>query len=109
MLYLLNSFSPLIEWKNQKGVRADIVSLESIISSYPGRDDMEKVREFIKDYHANHGLIYCVLAGDDDNFGSRKIRANNNDSSKTRDFPSDLYFSDIFPYNKDWDANTTVL
>ncbi|MGC9367863.1 MAG: C25 family cysteine peptidase, partial [bacterium] len=100
---LMNSFDQLLSWKNQKGVKAEIISRDWITSNYSGYDDMEKIREFVKDYHQNHGLIYLIMAGDYDNLGARdvKIRAGNE-----IDFaPGDLYFSDVVPYSSDWDAN----
>jgi len=103
--YLCNSFIPLINWKNLKGIRSEIISKEWILSNYSGYDDMEKIREFVKDYHQNKGLIYLVLAGDYDNLGARLIHSEVAFFNIADDLPSDLYFSDIVPYSKNWDAN----
>jgi len=100
---LLSSFEPLIEWKNQKGIGAEIFSKDWIISNYSGYDNMEKIRSFIQDYHQNHGLVYLVLAGDYDNLGARLVPIRNYNSYDTT--PSDLYFSAIAPYSDDWDGN----
>ncbi|MBN1149831.1 hypothetical protein JXA84_01265, partial [candidate division WOR-3 bacterium] len=102
---LVQSFEPLIRWKNQKGIPSKIFSLEWISSHYQGNDDMEKIRNFVKDYHQNHGLIYLVLAGDNDNLGARFIHSEVAFFQISTDMPSDLYFSDVVPYDKNWDAN----
>ncbi|MBN1151505.1 T9SS type A sorting domain-containing protein [candidate division WOR-3 bacterium] len=96
-------FEELIEWKSRKGYSSVVVPVESIYVNYSGYDDMEKIRNFVKDMHQNHGLIYLVLAGDHDNLGSRVIPIRN--GSTTDNTPSDLYFSDVVPYSSNWDGN----
>ena len=103
--YLTPFFNPLIRWKSQKGIPAGLFSREWICSNYSGYDDMEKIRNFIKDYHQNHGLIYLVLAGDYDNLGARLIHSEVAFFNIATDMPSDLYFSAIVPYTDNWDAN----
>lgn len=98
---LVSSFEPLIEWKNQRGIRANIFSKEWILLNYSGYyDDMECIREFVKNLHANHGLIYLALAGDYDNFGGRMVWLSTDKYSGFA--PSDQYFSDL---DGSWDAN----
>ncbi len=101
---LVNSFSPLVDWKIQKGVSAVVISKDWVTSNYSGYyDDMESIREFVKDYHQNHGLIYFVLAGDHNNLGARIVPLSA--GSYTDNTPCDLYFSDVVPYTSNWDAN----
>ncbi|MBN1619458.1 hypothetical protein JW890_01935, partial [candidate division WOR-3 bacterium] len=102
--YLFPYFQNLLNWKTEKGVRAGIFTKEWITQNYTGLDDLEKMREFVKDYHRNHGLIYLVLAGDYENLGARMVPV----SVGTGFFdnaPSDMYFSDVTPYSSNWDAN----
>ncbi|MGC9366725.1 MAG: C25 family cysteine peptidase [bacterium] len=101
---LISSLDPLIRWKIIKGVGAQVVSLTWVTSNFSGYDNMEKIREFAKTYHQQHGLIYLVLAGDFDNLGARMIPVDCG-SSYSDNTPSDLYFSDVVPYTSDWDAN----
>ncbi|MCD6277534.1 hypothetical protein J7J69_04765, partial [candidate division WOR-3 bacterium] len=44
-------FEPLKEWKNQKGIKTEIFTTDSIYSNYSGRDNQEKIRNFIKYIH----------------------------------------------------------
>jgi len=107
---LVSSFQPLIEWKIQKGIRVRVVSKEWVLSNYNGYDDLEKIREMVKDYHQNHGLIYFVMAGDFDNLGARLVPIKSVEGKIYYDTtPSDLYFSDIVPYSSDWDANNNYV
>lgn len=102
---LMSSFDELIKWKTQRGIKAVVISQDWIYSNYNGYDNMEKIRNFVRDYHQNHGLIYFVMAGDYDNLGARKIHAAVAEFNIEDDLPSDLYFSDIIPYASDWDGN----
>jgi hypothetical protein len=63
------NFTALVDWKRSKGVDATIVTVEEIYATYPGADDQEKIRGFIKDAYINNGITYVLLGGDAD--GSR--------------------------------------
>lgn len=52
---------PLMEWKNQKGVKTIILSN---FSEYTGSDNAEKIRNMIKEYHENENIQWVLLAGD---------------------------------------------
>ena len=100
---LAGNFDDLISWKTQKGIRAREVTKDWIIQNYSGYDDLEKIREFVKDCHQNHGLIYLVLAGDYDNLGARMVPIHGEGYSENT--PCDLYFSDVVPYSSNWDGD----
>lgn len=59
----INKLIPLAEWKNNKGVRTEILSN---YSAYEGRDDAEKIRNMIKEYYVKHNIRWVLLAGDTD-------------------------------------------
>ena len=56
-----NKLIPLMEWKNQKGVKTIILSN---FSEYAGSDNAEKIRNMIKEYHENENIQWVLLAGD---------------------------------------------
>jgi hypothetical protein len=94
----VDEFQPLADWKTKKGVPAEIFTTTWIYSSYTGTDNQEKIRNFIKDYETNHGLVYVLLGGDVDvvpariawdDLGYDQIRA-------------DLYYSDT---DGSWNAD----
>jgi hypothetical protein len=60
----VDAIKPLAEWKTRKGVPAYIATVESIDSSYAGRDLAWKIREFIKDCYRKWETRYVLLAGD---------------------------------------------
>ncbi|MHA1194292.1 MAG: C25 family cysteine peptidase [Promethearchaeota archaeon] len=57
----INELIPLMEWKNQKGVKTIILSN---FSEYAGADNAEKIRNMIKDYHERENIQWVLLAGD---------------------------------------------
>lgn len=61
---LAPSFEPLMKWKTQKGVPAEIVLLSEIESSYPGVDTQEKIRNFLMEAYPS-GLKWVLLGGDE--------------------------------------------
>jgi hypothetical protein len=97
------AFTPLIDWKTKKGIRAGMVSIESILANYTGRDDAEKLRNFlIEAYHK--GTIWVLLGGDEHVVPIRYAYPTNTTTvpSMTDQQICDLYFSDV---DGDWDAD----
>lgn len=92
---LSDSFQPLIEWKNRKGLRTRIECVESIrnnTSFYPFPDEQIKIKQVIEDYVLNHGTKWVLLGGDDSIVPTRyhKILGPSLNAILT---PSDLYYS----------------
>lgn len=56
-----DAVTPLMDWKNEKGVKTIILSNFSL---YPGRDDPEKIRNMIKYYYETENIKWVLLAGD---------------------------------------------
>jgi hypothetical protein len=100
---LKSAFLPLLEWKTKKGIKATIVSVDSILNNYTGRDDPEKIRNFLIDFYQN-GTIWVLLGGDEDVVPVRY--AYSSDASyppaMTKQHISDLYYSDV---DGEWDED----
>lgn len=97
--YIAN-FQPLLDWRNKQGWKAEIVTVNSLTSNYPGRDVPEKIRNGIINYYQTRGLIFVVLGGDAPILPPRLARVIS--GGYTGNIPCDLYFSDL---NGTWDAN----
>jgi hypothetical protein len=93
---LKSAFLPLLEWKIKKGINAEIVSVDSILNTYTGRDDPEKIRNFLIDAYQN-GTIWVLLGGDEDVVPVRYAYPTNTSSppSMTDQQICDLYYSDV--------------
>ncbi len=96
-------WQPMINWKIHKGHRVALRTIEWIRTHYSGRDDAEKLRNYLKSA-ADSGLIYLLLGGDTDVLPYRKAYAMNSypQPQEGDTIPADLYFSDL---DGTWDAN----
>lgn len=57
----IEAVTPLMEWKNEKGLKTIILSN---FSKYPGRDDAEKIRNMIKSFYEKEDIKWVLLCGD---------------------------------------------
>jgi hypothetical protein len=93
-------FVPFAEYRTSRGLRAEIRTVEWIARNYEGRDLQEKTRNLIRDYFEHRGLSYVLLAGDNPQVPSRRIRLDVFD--ETGDIPTDMYYGDL---DYTWDSN----
>ena len=100
---LRSAFSPLVTWKTKKGIEASVMSIDSILSSHSGRDDAERLRNFLIEAYQN-GTSWVLLGGDEDVVPIRYAYANNTSTtpSVTDQQICDLYFSDV---DGEWDLD----
>lgn len=82
------------------GLNDTLVTTEAIYSSFPGRDNQEKIRNFIKHAYQEWGTSHVVLGGDDEVIPGRDAYGRVN--SQTEYIPCDLYYSDL---DGTWDAD----
>jgi hypothetical protein len=101
---LAPEFVPFAEYRTSRGLRAEIRTEEWVARNYEGRDLQEKTRNLIRDYFQHRGLSYVLLAGDNAQVPSRRIRVSV--GGETGDIPSDLYFGDL---DYSWDSNENDL
>jgi hypothetical protein len=100
---LKSAFLPLLEWKIKKGIKAEIVSVDSILSTCTGRDNPEKIRNFLINAYQN-GTIWVLLGGDEDVVPVRYAYPTNTSSPPpmTDQQICDLYYSDV---DGQWDKD----
>ena len=117
---------PLIDHKNEVGVKTFLKTTEEIYSEYNGVDKPEQIKYFIKDAKETWNVTYVLLVGglkspiygkprDDTNQGSKDwhipVRYTNlvePGSFNDPGFISDLYFMDIYDGEgqfSSWDSN----
>ena len=62
---LASSFDELVRWKNMRGVRTSVFTIEHIYDATPNSlTNAEKIRYFLKELYLNRDLKYCTLGGD---------------------------------------------
>lgn len=94
------NFEQYATYKRQRGFITEIITTETIYSTYTGNDDQAKIRNCIKDYYENHGLEYVILGGDaDPNNSSNRIVPHRGFvvitgfGTDDNDIPSDMYYA----------------
>jgi hypothetical protein len=107
--HLARYLVPLIEWKMDRGVPAQVFNMEQIVSNYGGRDNAERLHNFLQDlYHNSTGGTpqWLLLAGDSDQIPVRYLWANRDHSGKTQVdrnlYIGDTYFSGL---DSNWDTD----
>jgi hypothetical protein len=98
---LAERFAPLCNWmESGLGLNDTVVLTSNIYTSFTGRDNAEKVRNFIKYARQNWSTTHVLLGGDAEVVPLRLARVVA--GSETGDIPCDLYYSDL---DGDWDAD----
>jgi hypothetical protein len=100
---LVESFAPLAAYKNSTGYNTRVVAIDDVVTAYSGRDDAEKLREYLKDFYARGGR-YVLLGGDETNLPIRYAYDYRADTLPTTGQLQicDLYFADL---TGDWDVD----
>lgn len=98
-------FQRLCSWRKSTGFFSGIRQIEWITANYPGRDNAEKLRTYLKICTRDSGLKSLLLGGDTDIIPYRKAFAfacSARLHPREDSLPCDLYFSDL---DGTWDAN----
>lgn len=110
-----SALQPLIEHKNNLGMKTIFKTTEDIYSEFTdGRDNQENIKLYIKDAIEKEGINYVLLVGG--HKGQRSswyipVRNTNNHVGFGFELgvDSDLYYADIYKNNgtafEDWDSN----
>ncbi len=98
----------LIAQRELKGFTCNVTSIEDVLSKYRGRDDADKLRDFIKDAYNNWETEFVLLGGDTKIIPLETVSASNGGSSK--DIPTDLPYQclDQTSWNDDWEAEVFI-
>lgn len=93
---VIHGFDSLALWKRQKGYRVKMLTMEEIVANYSGYDDAEKLRNALKEYYSDSGLVYVLLGGDVEIVPARVAYAMTSEAHFADDEDSlraDLYYS----------------
>ena len=110
----VSQLQPLVDHKNDHGVKTILETVQTIYPAYDGRDNAEDIKLRIKDAVEEWGIHYVLLAG------GRKgqtfdwyipERKTNNGDDFESGYASDLYYADLYKIVDselvfdDWDSN----
>jgi len=107
-----DELQPLIDHKNEYGIRTVLKTTNIIYDEYDGRDEAEQIKYCIKDMIETHTIEYVLLVGgrigQSFQWHIPPRYSNVDDGFMHKKFLSDLYFSDIYDEQmdfEDWDSN----
>ncbi len=99
----------LADHKNSHGMKSFIKTLNEIYNQYPGRDQAEQIKYFIKDAVETYGIQYVLLIGSVDLTPIRTVAI---PVFHEEDIITDMYYADIFDSQgafSSWDSNNNNL
>ena len=98
---LVPALAPVCARIEGRGLADTTVTVANVLASSPGRDNQEKLRNFIKRAYSEWGVTYVLLAGDNEQIACRLCWVEIN--SQYRDWiPTELYYSAL---DGDWDRD----
>jgi hypothetical protein len=89
----------LVDLKIKDGLATEFFSTNWIYANYSGDDHQEEIRNFLKDYFTNEGLIYAILGGDVDMIPERDAYCT---FSEPYYLAADYYYADL---DGSWDGD----
>lgn len=104
---LVSSFDELVRWKNQKGVRTKVATVESIAASNsPYTQLVDQIKYYIYGCYKDNGIKYVMLGGDTPIIPVKycPVTISISVGVKTDTIPTDLYYA-CFDKSFVWDAN----
>ena len=99
-----DAFQPYVDWLTDEGIRATIISPQTIYLYWGGRDNAERIRNYMKECY-RYGGTYFILGGDDYFLPVRyavPLPYQSGGITCKDSIPCDMYFSDL---TGDWDTN----
>ncbi len=107
---LLTEWQVYADYRTGLGVTTEVVNISNITSTYSGRDNAEKLRNFLVEIYTEWSsnetpLRFVLLGGDLNSVPGRllRIRAAYNSSWHSNNIYSDLYFAGL---DGDWDNDS---
>ncbi len=110
--HYVTDMAPLRDFYNRRGMRTEIMTVESIDLAYAGLDLPDEIRMAILDAYIEEGVTHVLLAGDSDNgpydLPHRGLYCAVHSSTLYEDegIPADLYYAAL---DGDWNADGDTL
>lgn len=101
-------FEQLADYKTKRGFTTLLVTTEQIYPAYPGVDNAEKIRNYLKAVYKYWGAGMFILLGGDTAIIPGRLADYRTVGGKLEISPSDLYYSDIYKQNDlnyNWNLN----
>ena len=84
-------FDEYVAFYQARGIRTHVTALEDILDSFEGRDNAEKMRNYIIQEYTNEGILMVLLGGDSNVVPWRALYCFAQEGYED-DLPADMYF-----------------
>ena len=100
----VGSFDDYVSFYQARGLRTRVVDIETILGTMEGRDNPEKLRNYILQEYEDNGIMMVNLAGDVPAIPYRGLYcfAQSGSGYEDNDIPADLYYAAL---DGDWNDN----
>lgn len=104
---LKESFTPLLEWKVRKGLKAELITLEEIYSTYNEPTEQLKIKRCLSNLYESRNLKWVLLGGDHDIVPVQYCygKVNIPEEIEDHEIPTDLFYA-CFDQSFDWNGTT---
>ena len=91
----IDAFNEYVKFYQVRGLRTRVVDLQTIVETMEGRDDAEKLRNYIIQEYEENGIMMVNLAGDVPYIPYRGLYCHVDSGSgyNDNDIPADLYYA----------------
>ena len=101
---LSSSFQSLATHRTANGLASEVITTETIYSTYSGATNQLKIKNCIKDYYENNSTMWIVIGGDDTIVPDQNTYgAVNGTDYEDYTIPTDLFYA-CFDDQFDWNA-----
>lgn len=97
----VSHFDEYVAFYEARGLRTHVTALEDILANFDGRDNQERMFNYIKQEYENEGIMMVLLGGDTGLVPFRGLYVYVSDEDQDN-IPADMYFA---CFDVDWDAN----
>jgi hypothetical protein len=99
-------WQPLVNYYNNIGISVLLQPVDQIYANTPGRDQQEKIRNFIIDTYNANPLRFVLLGGDTDVIPKRGFHVYINLEYSDSDIAADMYYACL---DGNWNTNNNTL
>ncbi len=87
---LMEAMQPLVDWKNQEGIKTEIVDVAIV------GNDATSIKNYVADYYNTHGLTFLLLAGDAAQVATGFVSGSGDSDNQYGYISGDDHYQEIF-------------
>lgn len=95
---LTKTVLPLVNWRKSQGLNVNVVDAGDIYKTYPGRDNADKIRNYLESKYKVWNLKYLLLVGDETSLPYKMLYPSyfrGDSNTEVGRTPSSFFYSDL--------------